>query len=302
LIIGRYDKKQRIYEMGVVPAPEHFLSICYEITGPRRTTATRVVIPKEGRIWQLGIVGQSSDAELFFNDPEPDRLNPSAVVGSPERKDFRWVLDLENETDFPEHTIPMPLRRNKLGPILLIKNGIVYSTELTETLERTLNGQPDGKFGAASDSIAVDLDVKVGQEVVLFNTQLQQDIFRIRLGEGELVSIFINNLPEQTAHGTTLHFKFFYDVFDVSPEQQYGFSLLSSPEDAQGEGHIRESHFELHEDRDHHVRQESLAREIIPESRAKIEASPQCGSERGHPGFICGTCNLGQSDESLTGE
>ena len=113
LMIGRYDHDRRIYQLGVLPAEGHKFTICYQIDGPRRVSATSVTLPEERGIWRLGIANREPDTELYYSETEPDRHNPPNDPTSREAMDFGWVLDLESD-EFPGHPKPMPLIRGKL--------------------------------------------------------------------------------------------------------------------------------------------------------------------------------------------
>ena len=75
LMIGRYDRDQRIYQLGVLPAEGHKFTICYQIDGPRRVSATSVTLPEERGIWRLGIANREPDT-----DSTTAKLKPTGTI------------------------------------------------------------------------------------------------------------------------------------------------------------------------------------------------------------------------------
>jgi hypothetical protein len=314
LMIGRYDRDRRIYQLGVLPAEGHKFSICYQINGPRRDGATVLTLPdeKERGVWRLGIANREPDTELYFSETEPDRHNPPNDPTSNEAMDFGWVLDLEGD-EFPEHPKPMPLIPGRLKPVFHIRNGVIYNTNLTEPLKRTLDGKEEEVFGRVSNSIGVDLDVRRGEEIFLKNVKTDEDLFRIRVELNELVRIFINNIPpEGVAHihglsDNTFHFRMYYDTFKVDEKERYDFTVPSenAPEPAHhaipaspaatppapaGSGPELTHHDSGHE---HPGDQPG------PSHQPSDDPRPSCSGGRGIPGMLCGTTHLSKFSKSL---
>jgi hypothetical protein len=312
LMVGRYDEKRRVYQLGVLPAAGHKFTICYQINGPKRDGAFAVTLPDERGIWRLGIANRQADAELFFSETEPDRQNPPGDVSSPEAMDFGWVLDIEGD-EFPDHPKPMPLIPGNLKPIFHIRNGVIFNANLTMRLKRTVGGRNEESFGAASNAIGVDLDVMPGEVIFLRNVETGEDIFRIMVEPKELVRVFINNIPpdEHTlipGHSdTTFHFRMYYDTFDVEDNKRYDFSITdenapqphhhggtSSADPAAG-------HFLSDSDEHHHHgsgnKPEANRSFAAPEPAE--DSKPSCTDGRGAPGMMCGTTHLSISSKSL---
>ena len=298
LMIGRYDHDRRIYQLGVLPAEGHRFTICYQIDGPRRVSATSVTLPDERGIWRLGIASREPDAELYYSETEPDRHNPPDDPTSPEAMDFGWVLDLESD-EFPDHPKPMPLIRGKLKPILHIRNGVVYNTSLTEPLKRTLDGKDEEVFGRVSNSVGVDLDVKPGEVIFLRNLMTGEDLFRITVEPRELVRIFINNIPSvEKPHirglgENTFHFRMYYDTFSVTAQHRYDFTVPSAG--ATPPHHDAPSGSPPDGEHHHEEAANSIPRsEIQPD-----DAKPSCAGGRGIPGMICGLTHMSKFSKSL---
>ena len=299
LMIGRYDRDRHIYQLGVLPAEGHKFTICYQIDGPRRVSATSLTPPEERGIWRLGIANREPDTELYYSETEPDRHNPPNDPTSREAMDFGWVLDLESD-EFPGHPKPMPLIRGKLKPILHIRNGVVYNTSLTEPLKRTLDGKGEEVFGRVSNSVGVDLDVKPGEVIFLKNLLTGEDLFRILVEPDELVRVFINNIPPvdephiQGLSDNTFHFRMYYDTFNVTDQNRYDFTVPSA------------SAPEIHHDAPssppadggHHHEEAN----VRPPAgfQPNDDPRPSCAGGRGIPGMVCGLAHLSKFSTSLS--
>jgi len=252
LMVGRYDETKKTYEVGILPAPVHALSISVVETMPGGATRELWTlpideIPAHHRTWQLEIKDRNPDANLFhFSDPGAGNglfnrtVKPDDDMPEEKRKDFRWVIDLEN--NFPEHGSTLQIRKEVLWPIIYIKNGLFY-THLSEGITTGFqklqfkSGLLTGfeEFGYASDVVAVDLGVLPEDEEVILRVAPESedgppgaDIYRLVVMPGSKYVIKIENMPTHREHvfkgNERSHFQFYYMLFDVLGSKWYDFA------------------------------------------------------------------------------
>lgn len=298
LMIGRYDEDERVYEIGILKAPGHELSICYQISASGQTSATRVTdLAGDGRFWSLEIEGEGADTRLFSSEKTPKRLEPPEP-DTPESYDWRWLLNLES-ADFPEHPKSISLRVGQFQRIIHIKNGIVYCNQLTKRLRRKLKDHSPEDFGVASDQLGVALDVRPGQEVVLRNNKTKKDIFRIRKKtEEDRVSIFIYNVPpkREPTSSAPSHFPMYYEVLEIPSEKQYDF--LQPDSQSLAVDHARHTGISTASlaptgNPQEYTRHDENETRFIDGGEGSDVSVPKC-FEAGNPGMICGTTHLSQ--------
>jgi hypothetical protein len=306
LMLGRYgnghESSLPVYEVGFLRAPGHDLTICYEIVDQQNhaVNATRVAPPQEGH-WRLEVFRRAdADAQLFITDEENfDRVELSQkraagkIADDDEiLMDFRWVLDLEGK-EFPEHPEKLYLKPNRLHPIIQFPHGIVFNEAISDIkVVRSFNGGQPEPFGEVSDIIGIDIDAKVGEEIVLRNVETGDAAFRIPVEEGRRIFININNIPPD--HGLAhlvSHFHFYYTVFD-NVREKYDIEPEDAPPPDQRGHHDAGGH-------DHH------APGVSPGAHAgAVPAPPKeitvCAGGRGGGGApLCGANHLSKHTDGI---
>ncbi|HWP43458.1 MAG TPA: winged helix-turn-helix domain-containing protein, partial [Blastocatellia bacterium] len=176
-----------------------------------------------GWVWKRAkLVARDDDVELFINDFDFDRKRlsedqSSVSIGSRERLDFRWVLDLEGK-EFDKHPPTLKLKPGGLSPIIEFPHGLVFNEELSPKVNRSVgNGQPE-PFGRISDAVGIDIDARPSDQLVL-RGENGEDIFRIPVEKDRKVRVFINNIPPVAKPPgnkpePVSHFHMYYDVFE----------------------------------------------------------------------------------------
>jgi hypothetical protein len=259
LMVGRYNESARFYEIGMLPAPMHALKVSYTETmqvgesgsgldGSCYWSMSLKEIAGINRHWNLKVEGEEANASRYLASDgargtwEFNRTCDPAGLSLSKQKDFRWILDLE--TEFPEHRGVLPIRRDMITPILRVKNGQFYTTEILNEdvgakrvkYKTTMSGTYQ-EFGYAGGVATVDLNVPANRAVLLNvagSTEGQDgaEILRLPIRADAKYVIKFENLPptpptgheHQLRNGERTHFQFFYMLFGVPPSNWYEFA------------------------------------------------------------------------------
>ena len=253
VMIGRCDEVNSIFEMGILPVPNHSFSITVEEHGfgvrTSRITFNETEIPPDMIEWRLE-VPEKDAADARRHTPLPDKpdrtvppTNPAGAAIKGPKLDFRWVPDLADSRDFPNHVpageTELPRFRGLLKPVIRFTTGCFYvsSLSLPEGLPRLKRRQGNGPwqcFGFVPEQVAADLCLEPGQQVVLKIVSSDEEIFRLRVQPGKTYKVFFRNEPPEGAaqSGTSegpgptdfnrpTHFQLNYLFVNLEPNNRY---------------------------------------------------------------------------------
>jgi hypothetical protein len=262
VLVGRYDKATKTYEMGVLPVPSHSFNVTIEEHGPvsaegnerplinsRDMLFNKVEITPDEAQWLLEIEGSAPSASLFLPDATPpDRtIPPEDPFG---KLDYRWVIDLENE--FPNHspdpnTTRLPRHGGLLKPVLNITMGEFYATDvfiLSPVSSRQGSNGAFQDFGFVPQQVAAEFTLDPGKNVVLKKIDSGEEVFRINPQESYGYTITFRNTPpddkgpasgrlEDTLSTFDInrptHFQLLYLLFNVPPPNRYDLRIVPTP-------------------------------------------------------------------------
>jgi hypothetical protein len=264
VLIGRYDKKKELYEMGVLPVPNHSFSIAIEERGSLGVHTSRIIfekeIPNNQRAWRLEVTGRSPGAYPYIlkGDPPNRTKLPGPGPYDPEMKlDHRWVLYLEGR-DFPNHlpkgSTELPRYSGLLRPVIQITTGEFYAKRLiTDDNRRPLwRRQAKGKWellGYVPRQVLADVKLADDREIFLKIDGTNEEIFRLRKRPGVTYKIFFRNeplnesaqydeaMPESPTNGGQVdfnrpsHFQMLYLLFGLPPDRRYECRHIIQSED-----------------------------------------------------------------------
>jgi hypothetical protein len=259
VLIGRYDKKKEVYEMGVLPVPNHNFSITIEERGSLGVHTSRIIfekeIPHDQRAWRLEVTGRSPGAYPYILKGDPPDRTKLPDPYEPEMKlDYRWLLHLEGR-DFPNHipkgSAELPRYPGLLRPVLHITTGEIYAKRLitNRPLWRRQGKEKWERLGYVPQQVLADIKMADGREIFLRIDGTDEEIFRLRKRPGITYKIFFRNEPpEQSAQSEEeeregsarrgqvdfnrpTHFQMTYLLFNVPPERRYEVRHMIQSED-----------------------------------------------------------------------
>ncbi len=254
VMIGRCDDVNHIFEMGILPVPNHSFSITVEEHGfgvkTTRITFNETEIPPGMAAWRLEVLPiGAADAHRYLPDADkPDRTRPpthsvtGAAISGP-KLDFRWVPDLTDSRDFPNHvpsgSTELPRHRGLLKPVIRFMTGEFYvsSVFLPNGHPRLKRRQGNGAwecFGFVPEQVAADLFLVNDQEVVLKIESSNEEIFRLKVTAGKTYKVFFRNEPPDgsaqtgtsegpgpTDFNRPTHFQLNYLFVNLAPDRRY---------------------------------------------------------------------------------
>jgi hypothetical protein len=270
VMIARPDENKHIYEMGVLPVPNHSFTI--EIiesrvsdTGIVKKTQidfSDVDLPSN-TAWLLSTtsIGRKNANMILKRDAKrPDRtkspLPASAGATVPTKFDHRWVPDLTDDTDFPNHlpkgNSELPVFSGLLKPVLVITTGEFYAAKITTAddgqLKRRQGNGGWSCFGFAPEQVKADVKGAIGEELVLQIESTKEELFRLRIQQDKFYEVFFRNTPpnaksDNKDDGPTArqdrnrpsHFQLLYLFINLPPEQRYEVRLRPDQKKCPGE-------------------------------------------------------------------
>jgi len=158
---------------------------------------------------------------------------------NPHFYDFGWVMDLERDFNNGKE---LKMRKKRLKPIIELNNGDLYVEYNYDELERFKGAsQTSERYGFASDLIALNVELKTGEKLVL---RAGSEIV-FSLPDNNITEAGIFNAPPFTpkdkkdcpAHkdkkdepGEQSHFQYYYNLFEVRPQDQYRLQVYKDSE------------------------------------------------------------------------
>lgn len=233
VMLGRFDRKARTYEMGILPTPGHSFSISINDSfsippikelagfGSRAMGVDFAYSPiaPDNTLWSLGVPDQDPSADLHYEDKAPITTQKPVEGPLPKhRLDYRWVPDVAGER-FPNHgeareggtddssqdamKTEVPRYDGVFKPVLVITVGMFYAKNLSEILLHNRQGGKGcwGKLGFVPNKICADITLDIGKELVLNAKGAKKDIFRLKAEKGRKYTINFRNAPPAEVEG-----------------------------------------------------------------------------------------------------
>jgi len=253
VMIGRYDKG--IFEMGVLPAPNHTFTISIEEDSEKcgkkklNIQFSRMELPPDDVRWELKVPENSSPAQVHLDGPTaPDRTK--RPEGSDLMLDYRWVPDLANRFDFPNHgqdaNGELPRHFGLLKPVLVFTTGLFYASILSRKILRRRQGNKGDweNFGFLPQHVVADIHLASGQEIALSVKKTGDEIFRLQAKAGRSYKVIFSNEPpfdsaqdseaeitdpDKIDLNRPTHFQLSYLLCNVPPEKRYEVRYIPTP-------------------------------------------------------------------------
>ena len=205
------------YEVGILPAVKHDHDFKFFVNDEDLTT---YLDPK--RHWTFEVTGSTGSLIL----PEPKGHNQTRPDKEQGVRGFDWLIEL----DGPQfHDGDLEVKKDVLKPIFHLPNGKLYTEYKSIDLIRcqgdggcAKQDNPRSDFGFMSETIAMDLELKSGQELILKSDSGQRSILKFSPGRGRQTVEIWNVRPKPTEESDfNLYYKLLFTK--VSADQQYDF-------------------------------------------------------------------------------
>lgn len=251
VMIGRYDDTSKIYEMGVLPVPNHSFTITIEEVGAFGVKTTKIpfhkleISPDNAR-WTLEVPNPAQPAILFKESAEPpDRTKEEP--GLDLKIDYRWIPDLTG-SEFPDHASDssgqLSFHDGLLKPMLIFTTGEFYTRILSRgQMHYRQGGKGDWKkFGFVPEQVAADINLNSGEEIALKVEGTDEEVFRLKMQAGREYTVTFSNIPPDSSAraredveitdpdkidlNRPTHFQLLYLLLNVPPEKRYEIRYL----------------------------------------------------------------------------
>lgn len=236
LMVGCYNPRDKQYEVGILPSPNHVFRIMVEeMSTEGECNSWSYLTRFTGRIWSL-CAGNAQQAK----PPAEDDGNFDR--GGDPSDDWRWVIDLDNKREFPDPQT-LPFEKDLLRPILYIKHGMLHTdwTSITVALQRRRLGCAWSDFGKIAQTMVIDqIELEPGEQAVLL-TDAGEELFRLKsdTDSNNTFKVFICNTPLhqslRPAEGhdpvpaldpnRPTHFQLYYSLFNIAATSRYDFRI-----------------------------------------------------------------------------
>ncbi len=230
-----HDEKGGGYELGILQdAPDHKFTIKVEPAPRGRSVADVDRFKKLGNSWLLEVRGSSGELRTrsvsLREKGHSGRLTDSLRGQS----DFSWIMDLESSE---LHSRALNLVPDKLGPIIHLRNGDLYTKYKADLLERKQGVGEFSPFGFVAETVALEIHIQRGERLVLkvANAGKEGEIFELSYDPLVSYRVAIANTPIRRTQepGEPSHFHLYYDLFsDVSAEEEYEIRVKEPREHA----------------------------------------------------------------------
>ncbi len=228
LMVFHRCRSTNLYEVGILQnATGHKLSISYAQSGESNTT-----IP-DWRIAQLKGVNKHWELDLIDTETSTPRREPHIPTGSHQNRhdlmpdgrqfDFSWIIDLESE-EF-HGPIMHPININALNPILHLGNGTLSTHSKTVRLDRRRGAKSYERFGFIAETIALCLEFREGEKVVLKVKDSDEEVFHLEHSPGATYRVNIVNSSGPAHPGDPDHFQLYYEHLFPNIVERFGLRL-----------------------------------------------------------------------------
>jgi hypothetical protein len=214
LMVFHKENGKSNYEVGILSpevAQDHTFTVkCNGVPKERRQ------LP-DGRSWTLEITNAQSISEVRPTERGHAARRPDNREG---QHDFSWIVDLES-SEF--HGRSLNLKPGLLTPIIHLPNVGLYTKYKSIDLRRGQGSDASTDFGFVAETIALDVELHEGQNLVLRDDVSGREVFRLAYDHSHASYVVsLNNIRE--VPGEDSDFRIYYKLFNNVPElQQFDF-------------------------------------------------------------------------------
>lgn len=168
-----------------------------------------------GASWSLSVTNSSTGVKPNEVGHNSSQRYPDSSAG---QYDLSWIIDMDKL-----HS-GLTLKAGLLNPIIHLTDGVFFTRNKTEDMERWKGGAKDVDFGFFAETVALDIEIQNGQELVLADDKSgSTPVFRIPYGLGPPIhEVAITNSPDILPQHSD--FPLYYNIIsNINPRDQYDF-------------------------------------------------------------------------------
>jgi hypothetical protein len=220
LFLLAFDEDNKFCQLGVIEADRHRLKINIKTNAASlpNPSALSFEIP-DGDIC-FGVLGRTNAVDKY--EPGPFLRDPSH-----DRRDFRWVLDLEG----PElHDRQLTIRAGSLKRSIFVINGLFYTYYCRSV--RIVAPSSAAKVAFIAEEIGCDIYLYGEEEAVFRYGPDEGHTIKLKREPDISYEISIENIcPEEegASPSPVSDFAHYYDVVDVPAAQQFKVDAFPPP-------------------------------------------------------------------------
>lgn len=204
-------------EIGILDEKHHHVPRIMTFRNGVREETTLLDMDHPTALWKLVV---DDPVSTGITKRQVDPFNRLAGTGRDD--DFRWVIDLEKEPEFPYGNIKhkFGLDRDELPHVLQISSGEFYTRLKSPVLTRSENGGAPTDFGAVAGVMGCNIQVNSGGARLIGENE--EDVI-FEFSSDPNVMYEIANSPADTEADPVDHFPHYYEIFKNQPEKKFGF-------------------------------------------------------------------------------
>jgi hypothetical protein len=220
LFLIAFEKDNKFCQLGVMEADRHCLKITIKTNAVSSQNSPELSfeIP-DGNIY-FEVAGRTNAVDtyepgLFLRDPSHDR------------RDFRWVLDLEG-TEL--HNRKLPIKAGALKRSVFVRNGLFYTYDSHNV--RIVEPSSESRVALTAQEIGCDIYMDGEEEATVRYGAGCGHSIKLKKEPDISYEITVENIcPEEegAAPSTVSDFVRYYDVVDVPKEQQFKVDAFQAP-------------------------------------------------------------------------